>query len=168
MATLSVTAEGVRFEVATRRHARELARCMRAKDKAEIKSSGNFPPEPCVRMAINHSVESYAAYVGNDLLGVFGVQTYREFQAIWFMSGEAVDKYPMTFYRASKLVVSYLRGRYPLMMNMIHCAYPEAARWVERLGFTLSPPEPYGARKELFVRATMSTQPVLLSEFAHV
>lgn len=158
----SVTAEGVRFEVATKRHARELARCMRAKDRAEIKSSGNFVPGPCVRMAINNSVESYAAYVGKELLGVFGVQLQREVQIIWFMSGEAVDKYPMTFYRASKLVVSYLRGRYPLMMNMIHCAYPEAARWVERLGFMLSPPEPFGARKDLFVRATMSTQPLVL------
>lgn len=151
--------------MAQKRHARELARCMRAKDKAEIKSSGNFAPEPCVRMAVNKSVESYAAYVDDELLGVFGVQLQREVQIIWFMSGEAVAKYPMTFYRASKLVVSYLRGRYPLMMNMIHCAYPEAVRWVERLGFTLSPPEPFGARKDLFVRATMSTQPLVL---AHV
>lgn len=161
----SATAEGVRFEVATKRHARELARCMRAKDRVEIKSSGNFAPEPCARMAINCSIESYAAYVGDELLGVFGVQPHKEIQVVWFMSGEAVDKYPMTFYRASKLVVRYLRGRYPLMMNMIHCAYPEAVRWVERLGFTISPPEPFGARKDLFVRATMSTQPLVL---AHV
>lgn len=163
METLDLSSEGVRLVRATKRHARELARVMRAKDMDEIRATGGFVPEPAVRVSINRSVEAYAAYVGDDLVCVFGVNILNEMaQAPWMLSSVHVEKHAMTFWRCSKIVVSYFREKYPLMMNMIHGNYTEALRWVERLGFTLSPPEEFGVRGDLFCRATMATQKVVL------
>ena len=90
-----------------------------------------------------------------------------EITVVWAMTSVHVNKHPLTFYRCSKVVVSYLRDRYPLMLNMVHGQYTEALRWLERLGFELGPPERYGERGDLFCRAMLVTQKVVLGD-AHV
>lgn len=162
METLSLESEGVRLEPAVKRHARELARILRVKDLDEIKATGGRP-EAGIRRSLNLSSEAYAVYKNKDLLCVFGVAELPQVQVMWMQSSVYVDKYQMTFWRCSKKVVTYLRGKYPLMMNMIHGKYTEAMRWAERLGFTISPPEKFGVRGDLFCRATMVTQPVSLA-----
>lgn len=148
---------------ATKRHARELARILRPQDLEETKASSGCPDAAIViRASINRSMEAYAAYVGNDLVCVFGVTPLRQGAAPWMLSSIHVDKHAMTFWRCSKIAVKYFREFYPLLMNMVHCKYSQALRWVERLGFTLSPPEPFGPKKILFCRATMVTQGVTL------
>jgi len=157
---LDLTPHGARLVLATKRHARELGRIMRAKDREEGRAAGNFTPEASVRMSINNSCEAYAAYVGDYLLCVFGVGPMHgtpEITVAWIMTSVHVDRYPLTFYRCSKIVIEYLRGKYPIMVNMIHGQYTEALRWLERLGFKLGPPEPFGVRGDLHCRAMLVT-----------
>lgn len=159
METLDLTSYGARLVLATKRHARELARIMRKKDREECRATG-LGPEAGVRMSINNSVECYAAYVGDDLLCVFGVGPMHgapQITVAWAMTSVYVTKYPLTFYRCSKVVVEYLRGRYPIMVNMIHGQYTEALRWLPRLGFQIGPPEQFGMRGDLFCRALLVT-----------
>jgi hypothetical protein len=165
--TLDLTSEGVRLEPAGKRHARELARIMRKADLDEVEALlGVRVAEQAVRYSINRSVETYAAYVGRDLLCVFGVMLMEGSQAVWMLSGTNVNKYQSTFYRCSKIVINYLRGKYPLMMNMVHSRYPAAIRWLERLGFVISQPEKFGARGDWFCRFMMHTPKLI--EVAHV
>ena len=149
----------VRLEPAGRKHARQLARCMREKDKIEIRASGGFIPEPAVRASINRSEEAYAAYVGDDLIAVFGVVRHAK-QGVsipWAMTSEHLPQHALTFWRASKLTVNYLRDRHPCMMNMIHARYTEALNWLARLGFKICQPETYGRSGDLFCRAELYT-----------
>lgn len=164
MEILDLTEAGARLVVANKRHARELARIMREADRKEVKASGGWAAsEAVVRSSMNRSKECYAAFVGDDLLCVFGVTVYSQFQAVWMLTSKHVERHPKVFWRSSKIVIEYLRRKYPLMMNMIHGQYTSALRWAERLGFTLSPPEKFGVSGDLFCRATMVTQRVILS-----
>lgn len=154
-----LTPEGVRLEHAGKRQARELARILRDTDRAEILASGGFyDGEAAIRMSINRSEEAYAAYVGSDLLCVFGVSVWDQVQVPWMLGSVHIARYGLTFWRCSKLIVNYLRGKYPLMINMAYGRQTATLSWLARLGFTLSPPEPYGPKGDLFCRATMVTQ----------
>lgn len=162
METLNLAEHGVTLVPATKRHARELSRVIRAKEKDAILATGGSAVEPITRASINLSLEAYAAYCGDDLLAVFGVRSVRDTHAVWALTSVHVERHPMTFWRCSKAVVHYLRGKYPLMWNMIHGKYPEALRWVERLGFKLSPPEPFGPRGDLFCCAALATKKLIV------
>jgi hypothetical protein len=163
LATLD-TFENVRFEPAGKRHARELSRIMRASDRAEIFSSGGFKDAGvATRLSINRSTEAWAAYVGDHLLCVFGVTVLKDLDVVWALTSDHVDQHPLSYWRASKYVVEYLRNKYALMVNMIHCGYPQAVRWASRLGFKVAPPEPFGTKNELFVRVMLAT-PRLIEE----
>lgn len=138
---------------------------MRPKDRDESRAIGGFTPEGGCRMSLNASTEAWAAYVGDDLLCVFGTGPMHgapEITVAWMMSSVHVDKHPLTFWRCSKVVVSYLRDKHVLMVNMVHGKYTEAHRWLSRLGFQIGEPEPFGTRGDLFCRALMLTQKVVL------
>lgn len=145
-----------------KRHARELGRIMRKKDREEILSSGGFAvAEPAVRMSINASTEAWALYAGQDLLAVFGVVKQEFGDVVWALTSTHVEKHSLSFYRASKKIVAQLRNRYAFMLNMVHCAYPQALRWVERLGFHVGHPEKYGVKNDLFCCVTLATPKVI-------
>jgi hypothetical protein len=159
--------EGVRLVPASKHHARMMNELMGQKGREEIKASGGFVnPEPAVRMSINHSEESWAAFTDtNSLLAIFGVQLLGprgELQVPWALTTVNVEKHAMTCWRASKIIVSYLRGKYPYMTNMVHGQYREALSWVKHLGFEIGPLEPYGPAGAGFCRATLVTQKVVL------
>jgi len=133
-------------------------------DHDEIFATSGCPvPEAAVRFSVNRSEEAYAAYLGKDLLCVFGVTVHEQVQVPWLLGSIYIDRHPLIFWRCSKMVVSHLRGKYPLMANMVWGRYAQALRWVEGLGFTISPPEKWGWRGDLFCRATMVTQKIDLS-----
>lgn len=157
---------GVRLERATKRHARELGRTMRREDREEVNASGGFvEPEKAVRASIQHqyAAESWAAYASDDLLSVFGVVDFPTgWQAPWAMSSIHVEKYSLTFWRASKVIIADLRERYPKMVQMVHARYLPAIRWAERLGFQVEPPTRFGKADTLFCRISMETPKLIL------
>lgn len=155
---------GVRLQHATKRHARDLARIMRNDDKLEILASGGFLPETATRASINRSAEAWAAYAGEDLLAVFGVVRFPSgWDSPWALSSNFVAKYPLTYWRGSRVVVGDLRERYPKMVQMVHARYVGALRWCERLGFKVGEPTRFGVANTLFCRVSMET-PKLIRE----
>lgn len=138
---------------------------MRAKDRDETMASSGLYPEQSVRLSVNSSVEAWAVSKDGVVLCVFGVRVAERMCIPWAMTSVHVEKHPKTFWRCSKIVVDYLRGKYPAMLNMVHGKYPEALRWLQRLGFTIAPPEVFGKRGDLFCQVTLITKKV---ELAHV
>jgi len=149
---------------AGKRHARLLNTLLRPEDRQEIWESGRFLPEQAARASINRCEEAWALYVGNDLLAVFGVSTYDTgWAAPWAFSTVHVAKYPLTFWRVSKIVLAHWRDRYPKMVQMIYARYPQALAWVKRLGFKVEEPVPWGWNKSFFCRVSLETAHVRTS-----
>jgi len=149
----------------SKRHARELGRIMRAADRTEILASGGMEPHKAVRASINHQygAEAWAGYVGGDLLAVFGVVDFPTgWAAPWLMSSIYVDRYPLTFWRASRVIVADIRERYPKMVQMVYAGYGNALRWAGRLGFKVEEPVRFGKENTLFCRISMETPKLIL------
>lgn len=130
--------------------------------------AGNFAPEAAIRMSLNNSIEAYAAYVKDDLLAIFGVGPLNglpEVKVVWALTSVHVDKHALTFGLGSKTVLNYLRGKYPLMVNMIYSKSTQTIGWLQRLGFTVTPPEHFGPHGALFCKAIMHTPKI---EVIHV
>lgn len=173
METLDLMRTGTWVAPAGKKHAEVLSRTMRKQDRVEVLASGGLTPMKAARLSINRSIEAYALYLGpaylcDKLLAVFGVGEDGHVRFPWMLTANAVDdnfKSKMSFYRATKKIVHYFRGRYPLMMNMVYVGSPGTMKWAEQLGFKISDPEPWGSSGSLFCRITMVTHSpqVLLS-----
>lgn len=154
--------EGLDLRPAGKAHARELGRSMKLEDRREIQASGGFTiPEKAVRAAINCSVEAWAAYAGGDLVAVFGVRLQRDPRGDWWipwmMVSEKASSHPLTVWRASRPLFNHLRSKYPRMVQMVHARYVSAIRWVEKLGFKIGQPEPFGVEQALFCQISVQT-----------
>lgn len=170
METLDLSGCGVRLVPATKLHARELGRTMRAADRDEILASGAWSsPERCVRANINRSIKAWAAYAGDDLLCVFGVASHHEPGVFlpWALTAEPVHRHRLAFYKASKIFISWLRGKCRCLFQMVHGKYTASLGWLAKLGFEIYPPEKFGARGDLFCPVILITHSVVLGA-AHV
>lgn len=173
METLDLTRTGTWAMPAGKRHVTILARTMRKQDRAEVLASGNLTPEKAVRLSLNRSTEAYALYhspryLCERLLAIFGIGEDGVARFPWMLTSDVVDenfKSKLDFYRASKRIIKYFRCKHPLMMNMVYAGSKGTLKWAEQLGFTVSPPENWGASGALFSRITMVTHSpqVLLS-----
>lgn len=135
----------VRYVHMTRTHAREIGRSMRPADAAEVLASGGYLPEAAARRSLNLSHAAWAAYLGDELLAVFGVIPTEGGGGIgWLLSTTAVDRHPLTFWRESKKVLAVLRDHYPFLKNMVDARYTQAVSWLRRLGFDVGQAVPFG------------------------
>lgn len=154
---------GLTVVPATKRHAREVGRAMCASDRAEVYASGRMTPEQAARVSINLSPgAAWAVYLGPDLLCVFGIRTFPSgWDSPWLLSTSHLERYPFTFWRASRVVMGTLRSQHPQMVQMIYAKYKAALRWAKRLGFKVGSPEPFGPAKEFFCQVTLVTKAVI-------
>ena len=143
----------VSLEVAGKRHARELGRTMSRSSREGVKASGNLEPEKAVRASINRSIEAWAVYKGEVLLGVFGVSGLEGWAVPWLLTSEAAGKHPITFFKACKTIFGRLFDKYPRMMQMLYAKDAPLLSLMKRLGFTVELPEPWGVNGSMFCKA---------------
>lgn len=117
---------------------------MRQADKDEVLASGGFRPAQALRACLRRSEVARTVFVGDEALAMFGVIAGDPVSTPWLLTTTAVDRYPMAFWRASKLVVPELRALYPLMAQAIDVRYTRAVSWARRLGFAVGEPVAYG------------------------
>jgi hypothetical protein len=135
-------------------HAAVLAPLMRKADADEVYATAHWKPEEALRKAIAFSEgEAYAVYLHGELACLFGVGRPNLMGRVaipWLLTGSAVDKYPLTFYRNAKKIFKMIVTQYPCMMQRVDSRYTSAVELMKRLGFKIHPPEPFGPDKVLF------------------
>jgi hypothetical protein len=139
-------------------HAQALARRMRQEDAAEVLASGGYTPLEAVLDAMAMSSESWAAYAGEELLGIWGVVpgAFLEGGAIpWLLTTEAVPRHRRAFLATSRRVADYLVERYGALTQQVDARYDGALRWAARIGFAVEEPAPFGRAGLPFCRITM-------------
>jgi hypothetical protein len=140
----------VTIEQATLEHALALARVMRAADKAEARALDLQPLEALLE-ALDKSEVAFAVSFNGELAALFGVAPFEPHTqappstaVVWMLSGEAVDRYPKAFARASRAVMPKLLEHYELLVNVIDARYTRALRWARWLGFDVREARPFG------------------------
>lgn len=128
---------------AVKEHAQRLGPVMRDADVVEVYSMMGLLPVEGIERAIEVSTEAWSCYFGGEIACIFGVAPVNLSSGLvspWALTGEAVDKYPVLFYRTSRHVLAWLRKQYPAMTNRIDARNDKALRWARRVGFEVDGP----------------------------
>ena len=138
-----------------------LAGAIRPNDRAEVHAITGERVFDAVAEGLLSSAEAWTAAVDRVVMAMWGVQPVgREsilgprIGVVWLLTTELVDRYPSLFWRQSKAQLRALFDRWDLLTNVVDARYAAALRWVHRLGFRLSKPEPMGVLGLDFVSAT--------------
>lgn len=131
---------------------------MRIKDREEVRASGGFDPESALVSALAHSEFARVAYIRGEVAAMFGVARVPTMEAAipWLLTTDTVDRYPLTFYRASKIVFRELREAYPDLVQYVDARHTSALSWAKRLGFDVAEkPMPFGKKGHPFHRIAL-------------
>ncbi len=137
----------VDFLPAEQAHAEALAPHLREADAAEVMASDGLDPLSALTRSLSLSSERYAGLIDGEVVALFGVRraSLVSRQGIpWLLTGEAVERHPLAFLKASRGVLSCWRRDYRIMNNWVDARHVKALRWLAWLGFTIHPARPYG------------------------
>ena len=147
------------YRRATLEHASELAPLLRQADVAEVLASHDADGETVLREGVATSEHAVAMFLGGEIAAIFGL-AFRpstrlsalgpRFDCVWFLTGRAVDRYPISFIKGGRRIFAAFRRISPRLYNWVDVRYVAAVRLVESFGATLGPPVPHGKNGELF------------------
>lgn len=140
----------------TSAHVEQLARTMRAADRQEAAALGYASPRAALEFSLEVSAFAAAALFDGEVAALYGVAELpgapflSRVGCAWLLTGEAVDRHPLTFWRASKVVVAGLLDVFPRLVADVDARHLSAHSYLRRLGGRLLPAAPLGERGELF------------------
>lgn len=133
------------LEVASDEHVDLVAPRMRSADCLEVLASGGFTPADAIRASLAISSFARTAFIDGEAAAIFGVVERDDGRAIpWLLTTTTVDRFPLTFLKASKVVIRALLEAWPEMLQAVDVRYAGALSWAKRLGFTVSEPRSFG------------------------
>lgn len=118
-------------------HLDVLAETLRAEDQAELVACGRNDFRAVLGESAEISEEVWAVFDGDTLLCVFGVTPAG---IPWMLSSVHLTKHHMR--RCLRYAHSILAGwvnRYGRLFNMVHSENHKPKRWLQWMGFTVSP-----------------------------
>lgn len=135
--------------VATMNHGKVLARDIRKEDKDEIFASRGCEPREAIRESLKISHVAYTLFTHGRVAAIFGVVLARSeedgvFGIPWVLTGNAVDKYPLAFWRTSKKGLGIFLDHYKLLVNLVDARHTSSIKWLKRLGAEIQDPQPHG------------------------
>lgn len=152
----------VKIEVrdASEADALRIAPLLRSADYNEVCASYGSDIEAALTDAVRRSAGlCWAVYRGGQILMLMGTAPLNMTTGMgspWLLGTPAADRVPKALHRIAKEKIAESRRQYPHLVNYVDVRNSRSARWLERLGFTLHPPEPYGPFGLPFHRFDMS------------
>lgn len=142
---------------ATMEHAAQIAPRLRLEDAEEVRGAGLIDPLAVVQRSIEMSLHSWVWLLEDEPACIFGVAgdlIGREAMP-WLLTTDAVPRHAKTFWRHSREIVRLMSEVHPRLAGYCDARYTASARWLDRLGFTLHGPDPFGPLNMPFYRFTL-------------
>lgn len=73
----------------------------------------------------------------------------------WLLATTEVARYPGALTKIGRHYVGIFKARWPVLINAVDARNSASIRWLERLGFKIGAPQPFGLNGELFRPFTM-------------
>lgn len=125
----------ITFEPLKPEHSR-IAAHLRQADIDEINALNGLSPGVAVAYSIANSEKGAAVFIDGDLSAVFGISR----GVIWLVGTDEINKHPVAFYRTSRRIFRKLSNGYPKLENYVEARNIPYLRWLQWLGFDISPP----------------------------
>lgn len=135
---------------ATVEHAASMAPRMRATDAAEVWAARHVTPLESLVSSVETSTYSRAFLADDLVVCIHGVHTpnlLSDYGIMWALTANEVEDHVVAFLRQSKRFVAEFYPRYRLLLNFVDARHTMAVRWLQWLGFTVYPAEPFGMDK---------------------
>jgi hypothetical protein len=100
-----------------------------------------------LRSSILVSVHCMAVHEGEDLIALFGiaVPTLLSDQGIpWLLGSDRLSRRGCSLIKVARRYLEWVTRAYPVLVNFVDARNGASIRLIERLGFTLGEPEPFG------------------------
>lgn len=137
---------------------------LREADLSEVRASAEGDLQDILIEAVRRSAGlCWSVYRGGEILMLMGTAPLNMAAGIgspWLLGTAAADRVPKALHRIAKEKIAESRQQFPHLVNYVDVRNRRSARWLERLGFTLHPPEPYGPYGLPFHRFEMSADHV--------
>ncbi len=114
-------------------------------DIDEIKASCGLSPEQVLNSTLYFHGLSALLSIDGDMVCVFGVTDLLDSRGVpWIIATNNIKKYPKSFIKASDQIFPLLIEDFEYLENYVDTRNTTSIRWLERLGFEIMPPEPFG------------------------
>jgi hypothetical protein len=135
-----------------------LARNLRDGDRLECASYG-VTPIVGLRKSFKNAVLRRTALINGEIAAMWGIgvigSALSDTGYPWLMTAPAIERLPVSFLREAQREVGRMRRIHRRLTGHVAARYGMACRFLEVLGFALSPPEPFGPRGEMFRTFTL-------------
>lgn len=120
-----------------------IAEHARQADIDEIKASSGHTVQQSLSYGLAHSSPCWTILMGDvpvSMCGAIQSPKYQDCAVVWMISTEAAADHPLSFYKASKKVLSRIHEKYNCIANYVDSRNDLAVRFLGKLGFTLEGP----------------------------
>lgn len=131
----------------------EMAAKMRDGDRRECLAAG-MSPKRAVWRSYRSSLLTFSALVDGELAAIFGMggDMVTDVGEPWLFTTPLVEVSPKWFVRHARALVARMLESKPKLEGYVFADYRQACGLLERIGFTLDPPIPYGRNGTPFRR----------------
>ena len=123
----------ITFEPLKPEHSR-IAAHLRKSDIDEINSFNGLSPSLAVAYSIAGSEKGAAAFIDGELCAIFARGV------IWLVGTDEISRHPVAFFRTSRRIFRQLSNGYSKLENCVDARNIPYLRWLQWLGFDISPP----------------------------
>jgi hypothetical protein len=129
---------------------------LRLADQLECHASGADDPVDGIRRSVADSVFARVLVIDNELVAIGGCVEHplsTQLSPIgvpWVVGTPRLIEHPRVLQREGRRYIAAMLERYPQLVNVVHAANTHAVGWLRHMGFSLSPPAPWGPRGALF------------------
>lgn len=148
----------MRFVPVNTAHLAYLAEHMREVDRAEVWAASNALPLDVLHESVALTDRAEVMEHNGVPVAVCGVATIPNAPGIgapWLLGTDEIDRLPVAFNKLCVEWVARQRSRWVVLLNYTDARAVKTHHWLEWLGFTLYPPEPYGVEGKPFRRFEM-------------
>lgn len=109
-------------------------------------------PSKALWRAWSMSIFAHTCFVDGEPAAMFGLagDILSDEGAPWLATTPAIERIKVSFIRYGRMEVDLMLRSRPRLVNYVDARYDRAQRYLEALGFTLHPPEPFGPKGEMF------------------
>ena len=147
---------------ATAEHIAPVAARMRQADRDEVWASSLSRPEAALRMSLAASPLAWTGLVDGVPVCMFGAaaSTMLASQGCpWLLGTDEVERHAIAFLRRNRAQVGLMLKVFGTLANRVDSRNTQSVRWLEWLGFTIHPAEPFGPLGLPFHRFSLDSRP---------
>lgn len=130
----------------------QLAKTLRKADIQEITHGSGLDAETALLYSLAVSDYAYTVWLDDEIVMIFGCGGVEGFGCPWMLASDLLLQIKREFIKECRKIVQAMLERYGHLENWVWAGNKIHIYWLEWLGFTMEPPQPFGIDGEPFQR----------------